>query len=283
MPSGPRRAQPGAEVGIGAGVQPEAGGHFGAATQHRLEDAVVERAGIAGVRARHHRAAAERQRAGGGRAAEQELAAVEAISHGRHPLIFVRVCRPRRPRLSEDQGGGQSAPAQASIRSMWRPGHSPDPDCCRRVTDHCRDSPPRSILLSEINRGNSMNRFVANRRAASFAAVSLLALASATPAFAQDSQTPAGPGRSGDRRHRDQARDEPPGRPLLDQRPDPAAHPALGRDHDRGSVAQRRRPHDPESRAGPEPGRGARRLRRPDRPRPAGREGAGRRLSRRIR
>ena len=40
---------------------------------------------------------------------------------------------------------------------------------------------------------------------------------------------------------------------------------------------------DPESRAGPEPGFGARRLRRPDRPRPAGREGAGRRLSRRQR
>ena len=55
-----------------------------------------------------------------------------------------------------------------------------------------------------------------------------------------------------------------------------------GAEHDRGSVAQRRRPHHPESRAGPEPGLDPRRLRRPDRPRPAGRQGAGRRLSRRI-
>jgi iron complex outermembrane receptor protein len=39
-----------------------------------------------------------------------------------------------------------------------------------------------------------MNRFVANRRAASAAAVSLLALAAATPAFAQDSQTPQAQG-----------------------------------------------------------------------------------------
>ena len=56
-----------------------------------------------------------------------------------------------------------------------------------------------------------------------------------------------------------------------------------GAEHDRGSVAQRRRPHHPESRPGPEPGLGPRRLRRPDRPRPAGRQGAGRRLSRRQR
>jgi len=39
-----------------------------------------------------------------------------------------------------------------------------------------------------------MNRFVANRRAASAAAVSLLALAAATPAFAQNSQTPEAQG-----------------------------------------------------------------------------------------
>ena len=39
-----------------------------------------------------------------------------------------------------------------------------------------------------------MNRSIANRRTASLAAVSLLALASATPAFAQDSQTPQAQG-----------------------------------------------------------------------------------------
>src|SRR5437868_7601890 len=39
-----------------------------------------------------------------------------------------------------------------------------------------------------------MNRSIANRRTASLAVVSLLALASATPAFAQDSQTPQAQG-----------------------------------------------------------------------------------------
>ena len=53
-------------------------------------------------------------------------------------------------------------------------------------------------------------------------------------------------------------------------------------DH-RGHQPQRRRPHRPEPRPGPEPGFDPRRLRRPDRPRPAGREGTGRRLSRRKR
>ena len=54
--------------------------------------------------------------------------------------------------------------------------------------------------------------------------------------------------------------------------------------HDpRGYQPQRRRPDRPESRAGPEPGLDPRRVRRPDRPRPTGREGTGRRLSRRKR
>ena len=39
-----------------------------------------------------------------------------------------------------------------------------------------------------------MTRFVATRRAASLAAVSLFALSSAAPAFAQDSQTPQAQG-----------------------------------------------------------------------------------------
>src|SRR5207253_8370007 len=43
----------------------------------------------------------------------------------------------------------------------------------------------------KLKQGVSMTRFVANRRAASFAAVSLLAIASATPAFAQDTPAPA--------------------------------------------------------------------------------------------
>ena len=51
----------------------------------------------------------------------------------------------------------------------------------------------------------------------------------------------------------------------------------------RGHQPQRRRPDRPEPRPGPEPGVDPRRLRRPDRPRPAGREGTGRRLSRRKR
>ena len=53
--------------------------------------------------------------------------------------------------------------------------------------------------------------------------------------------------------------------------------------NDRGHQPQRRRPHRPEPRAGPEPGFGPRRFRRPDRPRPAGREGTGRHLPRRKR
>ena len=52
---------------------------------------------------------------------------------------------------------------------------------------------------------------------------------------------------------------------------------------DRGHQPQRRRPHRPEPRPGPEPGVDPRRLGRPDRPRPAGRQGAGRRLPRRKR
>ena len=48
-------------------------------------------------------------------------------------------------------------------------------------------------------------------------------------------------------------------------------------------AAERRRLHRPEPRPRPEPGRHARRLRRPDRARPAGRQGAGGRLPRRVR
>ena len=121
--------------------------------------------------------------------------------------------------------------------------------------------------------------------------ISAAALAVATPAWAQTEQeaqaqaaTPrrGQPGRP-DHRHRDQARFDGPGRPLLDQCADAGRHPARQRQHDRGHQPQRRRPRRPEPRAGPEPGVGPRRVGRPDRPRPAGREGAGRRLPRRIR
>ena len=87
-------AQLAPEIGIGAGVQPQAGGHFRAFA----EDPVVKRAGVASAGARHHGAATERERAGGGGAAEQELAAVEAVGHGRNPLILVCFCRPPRRR-----------------------------------------------------------------------------------------------------------------------------------------------------------------------------------------
>ena len=50
----------------------------------------------------------------------------------------------------------------------------------------------------------------------------------------------------------------------------------------RGRRRERRRLHRAEPRPRPEPGRHARRLGRPDRARPAGREGAGRRLPRRV-
>src|SRR3546814_4222777 len=53
-------------------------------------------------------------------------------------------------------------------------------------------------------------------------------------------------------------------------------------DLDRGSVAQRRGADRPESRARPEPGVDPRRFGGPDRARPAGGQGTGRRLSRRI-
>ena len=122
----------------------------------------------------------------------------------------------------------------------------------------------------------------------------------ASPAFAQTQQEDAAQagqsaGRTavaghcaGDRgrrdhRHRDQARQPRPGRALLDQRPDRGRHPARQCPDARGHQPQRRRPYRPEPRAGPEPGFGARRLRRSDRARPAGREGTGRRLSRRDR
>ena len=81
------------EVGELAGVEAEAGRHFGGGAEHALEDAVVERAGGGGLGARHDaRAAGKRERAGGGRRAEQELAAVETHGHsaippGRGPSI----------------------------------------------------------------------------------------------------------------------------------------------------------------------------------------------------
>ena len=60
-------------------------------------------------------------------------------------------------------------------------------------------------------------------------------------------------------------------------------HPARQCLDDRGHQPQRRRPDRAEPRAGPEPGVDPRRVRRADRPRPAGRQGTGRRLSRRKR
>ena len=61
-----------------------------------------------------------------------------------------------------------------------------------------------------------------HRRAALAGAASLLAIALATPAFAQEHAGDARPPRrgAGDRRHRDQARDLAARRALLDQRPD---------------------------------------------------------------
>ena len=118
------------------------------------------------------------------------------------------------------------------------------------------------------------------------------ALAFAAPAFAQTGQEAAAqaateapdPAVSGrDHRHRDQARIARPGRAVLDQRADPGRHPARQCADARGYQPQRRRPHRPEPRARPEPGFDPRRVGRPDRPRPAGRQGAGRRLSRRKR
>ena len=81
---------------------------------------------------------------------------------------------------------------------------------------------------------------------------------------------------------RPQARGEPAVGALLHGRADAADAPQPGRGEHRGRRRERRRLLGPEPRPRPEPDRHARRLGRPDRLRPTGRQGAGRRLSRRV-
>ena len=90
-------------------------------------------------------------------------------------------------------------------------------------------------------------------------------------------------GDRGDHRHGDVAGGEGPGRALLRGGAHRRGAARAGRRVHRGDRADHPGLHRPEPRPRPEPGRHARRLVRADRPRPAGRQGAGRRLSRRLR
>ena len=146
---------------------------------------------------------------------------------------------------------------------------------------HCHNEGERKMARLWNRNGVGKTVFLAG---ASFAAC----LAAASPAYAQDRGRAGRPGRG-----RPRTDDETISSPRPSARrpcstcpsrstPRPRRTSSGSARHDRGSVAQRRRPHRPESRPGPEPGLDPRRLRRPDHPRPAGRQGAGRRLSRRI-
>ena len=72
------------------------------------------------------------------------------------------------------------------------------------------------------------------------------------------------------------------GRAVLGGRTERRADPQRRREQHRGARPHGAGPRDHRSRPRPEPGRHARHQRRPGRARPAGREGAGRRVSRRV-